>query len=173
MRFSSMTRLYTSSRYTTLSGGRVMPIFTCLPCTLRTVMRISSPTYRLDVYKRQEEGIGFVKGDAADLAVLESAGIRSAPSVIITTHDDDTNIYLTIYCRRLRPDMQIISRATLGRNVGILHSAGADLVLSLVSMMSDAIINLLSPGRVFMLSEGLNLFRVGVGRKLLGRSRCV
>ena len=117
-----------------------------------------------------EEGIGFVKGDAADLAVLESAGIRSAPSVIITTHDDDTNIYLTIYCRRLRPDMQIISRATLGRTVGILHSAGADLVLSLVSMMSDAIINLLSPGRVFMLSEGLNLFRVGVGRKLLGRS---
>ena len=102
--------------------------------------------------------------------MLESAGIRSAPSVIITTHDDDTNIYLTIYCRRLRPDMQIISRATLGRNVGILHSAGADLVLSLVSMMSDAIINLLSPGRVFMLSEGLNLFRVGVGRKLLGRS---
>ena len=116
------------------------------------------------------EGVGFVKGDAADLAVLESAGIRAAPSVIITTHDDDTNIYLTIYCRRLRPDMQIISRATLDRNVGILHSAGADLVLSLVSMMSDAIVNMLSPGRVFMLSEGLNLFRVGVGQKLLGKS---
>lgn len=116
------------------------------------------------------EGVGFVKGDAADLAVLESAGIRAAPSVIITTHDDDTNIYLTIYCRRLRPDMQIISRATLDRNVGILHSAGADLVLSLVSMMSDAIVNMLSPGRVFMLSEGLNLFRVCVGQKLLGKS---
>ena len=116
------------------------------------------------------EGVGFVKGGAADLAVLESAGIRAAPSVIITTHDDDTNIYLTIYCRRLRPDMQIISRATLDRNVGILHSAGADLVLSLVSMMSDAIVNMLSPGRVFMLSEGLNLFRVGVGQKLLGKS---
>ncbi len=116
------------------------------------------------------EGIRVVKGDAADLAVLEDAGIRSAPSVIITTHDDDINIYLTIYCRRLRPDMQIISRATLARNVGILHSAGADLVLSLVSMMSGGIINMLSPGRVFMLSEGLNLFRVGVGQKLIGKS---
>lgn len=116
------------------------------------------------------EGIRVVKGDAADLAVLEDAGIRSAPSAIITTHDDDINIYLTIYCRRLRPDMQIISRATLARNVGILHSAGADLVLSLVSMMSGCIINMLSPGRVFMLSEGLSLFRVGVGPKLIGKS---
>ena len=72
----------------------------------------------------------MVVGDAADLDVLEKAGIRTAPSVLITTHDDDTNIYLTLYCRRLREDIQIISRATLDRNVGILHAAGADLVLS-------------------------------------------
>lgn len=59
----------------------------------------------------------MVVGDAADLDVLEKAGIRTAPSVLITTHDDDTNIYLTLYCRRLREDIQIISRATLDRNV--------------------------------------------------------
>ena len=111
-----------------------------------------------------------VHGDAADLAVLERAGIREAPSVIITTHDDDTNIYLTIYCRRLRPDIQIISRATLDRNVSILHAAGADLVLSLASMITGSVINLLSPGRVFMLNEGLDIFRVRAGDKLDGKT---
>ncbi len=113
---------------------------------------------------------GWVRGDAADLAVLEEAGIRAAPSVIITTHDDDINIYLTIYCRRLRPDIQIISRATLDHNVSILHSAGADLVLSLVSMMTNTIVNMLSPGKVFMLNEGLNIFRARVGGKLDGKT---
>lgn len=114
--------------------------------------------------------IPWIRGDASDLAVLEKAGIRAAPSVIITTHDDDTNIYLTIYCRRLRPDMQIISRATLDRNVSILHAAGADLVLSLASMMTTSLINLLAPGKVFMLNEGLNIFRVRAGRELAGKT---
>lgn len=117
---------------------------------------------------------GFVKshlvvGDAADLEVLEKAGIRNAPSVIITTHDDDTNIYLTLYCRKLREDIQIISRATLDRNVGILHAAGADLVLSLASMVSSSIINLLAPGKVLMINEGLNIFRCAVGKSLVGK----
>lgn len=122
----------------------------------------------------KKEKAGFVAehlvvGDAADLEVLEKAGIREAPSAIITTHDDDTNIYLTLYCRRLREDMQIISRATLDRNVGILHAAGADLVLSLASMVSSSIINLLAPGKVLMINEGLNIFRCAVGKSLAGK----
>lgn len=111
----------------------------------------------------------LVVGDAADLDVLEKAGIRTAPSVLITTHDDDTNIYLTLYCRRLREDIQIISRATLDRNVGILHAAGADLVLSLASMVTNSIINLLAPGKVLMINEGLNIFRSAVGKSLAGK----
>ena len=111
-----------------------------------------------------------IHGDAADLEILERAGIRSAPSVIITTHDDDTNIYLTLYCRRLRPDIQIVSRATLDRNVNVLHGAGADLVLSLASMISSNLINLLSPGKLLMINEGLNIFRVHAGRALAGKN---
>lgn len=111
----------------------------------------------------------LIVGDAADLEVLVRAGIRETPSIIITTHDDDTNIYLTLYCRRLREDAQIISRATLDRNVGILHAAGADLVLSLASMVSSSIINLLSPGKVLMINEGLNIFRSAVGKSLAGK----
>jgi Trk K+ transport system NAD-binding subunit len=115
-------------------------------------------------------GPRWVHGDAAELAVLENAGIRAAPSVLITTHDDDANIYLTIYCRHLRPDIQIISRATLDRNVASLYLAGANLVMSYVTMAATTLINLLTPDRVFMLTEGLNVFRIKVPPSLVGVS---
>ncbi len=115
-------------------------------------------------------GIRMQVGDAADLATLEKAGIKTAPSIIITTHDDDINAYLTIYCRRLRPDVQIISRSNLDRNVHVLHAAGANLVLSLASLVATRIINLLEPGRVFMLNEGLNIFRADAGPELAGKT---
>lgn len=112
----------------------------------------------------------YVLGSAADIAVLERAGIRKAPTTIVTTNDDATNIYLTIYCRRLRPNMQIISRSTMERNVGTLHRAGADLVMSYASMGADAILNVLEQNDVFMLAEGLDIFRFPVPPSLVGRT---
>ncbi|MGB6031713.1 MAG: NAD-binding protein, partial [Bacteroidota bacterium] len=85
----------------------------------------------------------LIVGDAANHAVLLAAGIMEAPAVAITTHDDDTNIYLTTYCRHLRPDIQIITRATLERNVQILHRAGCDFVMSYASMGANIIVNIL------------------------------
>ena len=120
--------------------------------------------------KRLIEDDRYIYGSAADIKTLERAGIKEAPSVIITTHDDPTNIYLTIYCRRLRPDIQIISRATLDRSISKLHTAGADLVMSYASLAANTILNLLKPDEVLMLAEGLNVFRVGVHAALLGKS---
>lgn len=115
-------------------------------------------------------GVRVQVGDAADPLTLEKAGIKTAPSIIITTHDDDINTYLTIYCRRLRPDVQIISRTNLDRNVHVLQAAGANLVLSLASLVSTRIINLLNPGRVFMINEGLNIFRATASEELAGKT---
>lgn len=112
----------------------------------------------------------FIHGSAADLDVLVSAGIKKTPSIIITTHDDNLNIYLTIYCRRLRPDAQIISRARLDRNINTLHRAGANLVMSYSSLVTSTIMNLLHPQQMLMLSEGLNVFRVIVTKRLAGNS---
>jgi len=109
-----------------------------------------------------------IVGNAADLACLENAGIHQAPSVMVTTADDATNIYLTIYCRRLRPDVQIVSRATLERNVSTLHRAGADFVMSYASMGANAILNILEGGDIVMVAEGLDLFRVPAPAPLQG-----
>ncbi|MGA9525514.1 MAG: NAD-binding protein [Myxococcaceae bacterium] len=111
-----------------------------------------------------------VLGSAADLDVLKRAGIDEAPTALITTNDDATNIYLTIYCRRLRPDMQIISRATLERNVSTLHRAGADFVMSYASMGANTILNVLEQGDVVMLAEGLDVFRYPASDRVIGRS---
>ncbi len=112
----------------------------------------------------------FVQGSAGDLEVLKQAGIQEAPCVIITTHDDNLNIYLAIYCRRLRPDVQIISRASLDRNINTLHRAGANLVLSYSSLVAATIMNLLQPQSMLMLSEGLNVFRVSLPPRLENRA---
>jgi voltage-gated potassium channel len=108
-------------------------------------------------------------GNAADLTCLESAGVRTAPAAIVTTADDATNIYLTNYLRRLRPDLAIVSRATLERNVSTLHRAGADFVMSYASMGANAIMNLLEAGDVVMVAEGLDVFRTRVPPSLAGR----
>jgi voltage-gated potassium channel len=112
----------------------------------------------------------YVLGDAAERAVLEEAGIDDARSVIITTHDDDVNVYLTIYCRRLRQSIQIIARARLERNISTLHRAGADAVLAYSSTGANAIWNVLSSDDTLQLAEGLDVFRVPVPARLAGRT---
>jgi voltage-gated potassium channel len=111
-----------------------------------------------------------VLGDAADHEVLKIAGLEEAHTALITTHDDDVNIYLTIYCRRLSPDMQIISRATYEKNINTIHRAGADFVMSYASMGSSSIFNILEGQDVLILAEGLNIFNHKVNKHLAGKS---
>ncbi|MGD9302473.1 MAG: NAD-binding protein, partial [Desulfobacterales bacterium] len=147
-----------------LGGGRVGR-------SARDVLLERNIDYRI-IEKKQKliEDEHYVFGSAADINTLMKAGIKTTPSIIITTHDDPTNIYLTIYCRRLSPDAQIISRANLERNISKLHTAGADLVMSYTSLAANSILNLLKPDELLMLAEGLNIFRVGVPPSYVGKS---
>lgn len=119
---------------------------------------------------RSDRQYRYVEGDAADLEVLHRAGIREASAALITTHDDDMNVYLTLYCRRLRPDMQVIARATLDRNVPTLYRAGADAVLSYASTGATAIWNMLGHSHTLVVAEGLDVFRVPMPPTLAERS---
>ena len=115
-------------------------------------------------------GDTFIQGDAADIKVLEQAGVMEAGTVIITTHNDAMNIYLTFYCRQLRPEIQIISRATNERSVSKLHMAGADLVMSYASMGANSIINILKNDEISMFTEGLNIFVRPMPISLVGKN---
>jgi Trk K+ transport system NAD-binding subunit len=112
----------------------------------------------------------YVLGSASDRQVLDAAGIEKAPTVIITPHDDETNIYLSIYARLLRPDIQIIARATLERNVAALHRAGASMVISYASMGANVLFNLLERSDLLMVAEGLNVFKLPAPEALAGKT---
>lgn len=101
----------------------------------------------------------IIIGDATDPTILKQAGLMDAPAILITTHNDSLNIYLTIYCRSVRPDAQLISRSTLKQNTETLHKAGADFVHSYASMGSTSIFNQLMGDRIASVAEGLDLFR--------------
>lgn len=109
-------------------------------------------------------------GDAAELEVIVQSGMRESSCVIITPHDDDVNIFLTILYRRLRPNIQIISRCTNELNVSTLHRAGADLVLSYASMGANSVFNELHGSDTLLLAEGVFVFPVQVPLSLAGRT---
>ena len=148
-----------------LGGGRVGR------ATARALAE-QSIDYRIieKVPERVADKQRLVPGDAADIEVLRRAGIMKSPVVVVTTHDDDMNVYLTIYCRRLRPDIQIISRATLERNINTLHRAGADFVLSYASMGANATFNALKRTNILLLAEGLDVFTIDVPPALAGKT---
>ena len=102
--------------------------------------------------------------------MLERAGIQQASAVIVTSHDDDTNVYLTLYCRRLREDVEVLARANSDRNVSTMHRAGADVVLSYASMGATELWNALRGDATLLIAEGLVLFRAPVPRRLAGRA---
>ena len=111
-----------------------------------------------------------VVGSAAEIEVIKEAGIDRAPAVVLTTRDDETNVYLAIYCRQLRPDIQIIARANSERSVPTLHRAGTDFVMSYPSMGAREIANLLERSSTLMIAEGLEVVRLPVPDSLAGKS---
>ncbi|HOQ19397.1 MAG TPA: 3H domain-containing protein, partial [Methanothermobacter thermautotrophicus] len=50
--------------------------------------------------------------------------------VIITTGDDVDNLFITLTCRELNPDIWIVTRASKRENIKRLYRAGADRVIS-------------------------------------------
>lgn len=111
-----------------------------------------------------------IVGDASKIEILTKAGLRDAATVIVTTHDDDFNVFLTILYRRLRSSLQIISRCTHESKSSRLHRAGADLTLSYASMGANTIFNHLRNNDTVLLAEGINIFRTPVPTSLANKT---
>src|SRR5699024_642104 len=99
-----------------------------------------------------------VDGDAADQRILRRAGLDRASAVLVTPRDDDLNVYLTLFCRRLRPELQVVSRATYERNVATLYRAGADSVLSYATIGATDLWNHAGLSHRVLVAEGNELF---------------
>ncbi len=109
-------------------------------------------------------------GDAADRDTLMNGGLRDASLVILSTNNDAVNIYLSIYCRRLNPDVRIVSRITHERNLDAIHRAGSDFVLSYAPLGAESVLSLLQGRDPVVIGEGVELFNVRVPSKIAGKT---
>jgi voltage-gated potassium channel len=71
-----------------------------------------------------------VLGDATDDAVLRSAGIDRARSLIAALDTDAANLYVTLSGRALNPNLFIVARARVESAEAKLTQAGADRVVN-------------------------------------------
>ncbi len=129
----------------------------------------------IDCLKELREGLMVVAdrvtiGDAADREVLMKGGLREASLVILSTNSDAVNIYLSIYCRRLNPDIRIVSRITHERNLEAIHRAGADFVLSYAPLGAESVVALVQGRDPVVIGEGVELFNVRVPTKISGHT---
>ena len=106
-------------------------------------------------------------GDANDSKNLDLAGFQEARAVLLTGKDDAVNIYLAVYCRRLRPDIRIVSRITRNRNVSAVHRAGADFAFSDAALAAESTMSLIEGHDMVVLDHDIELFEVVVPRKLV------
>jgi Trk K+ transport system NAD-binding subunit len=131
--------------------------------------------FMVDCKKELCETIGNIPdrltiGDAADREVLYRAGLLESSLVILSTNDDAVNIYLSIYCRRLNPDLRIVSRITYERNLEAVHRAGADFVLSYAPLGAESVISLLQGRAPVIMGEDVEFFIVNLPYSLAGKT---
>ncbi len=127
--------------------------------------------YMVELKKEMRETIGdipdrLVIGDAADCETLFRAGLKEVALVILSTNKDEVNIYLSIYCRRLKPDIRIVSRITHSRNLEAIHRAGADFVLSYAPLGAEWIMSIIQGRDPVILGEGVEFFTVNLPKSL-------
>jgi Trk K+ transport system NAD-binding subunit len=116
------------------------------------------------------EDHAVVYGDATSRFLLKSARIENAKGVIVTTNDDNANIFLTLSTRRLDPHVRIVARANRDENVDQLYTAGADFVVSNASVGASILMNILEGKESAFLTEGVSVFRRAVPAALHART---
>jgi voltage-gated potassium channel len=78
----------------------------------------------------RKQGYLAVAGDSTDGALLANLGLgNQAKRVLCLTHDDVSNVYITLTARQAAPDILIISRANKAETVRKLAQAGASHVV--------------------------------------------
>lgn len=112
----------------------------------------------------------LVIGDASDRRVLDRAGLDSARSVLLTTHDDAMNIYLAVYCRRLNAEVRIVSRITHQRNMESIHRAGADLVLGYDTIGVESVLSIIQGRELAVVGGAVQLHFMPLPASLAGRT---
>lgn len=81
------------------------------------------------VEETHEKGFLSIQGDATDEEVLSRAGIERAAMLVAALPNDAANVFITLTCRNLNPELLIIARAELKSTAKKLKQAGANRIV--------------------------------------------
>jgi voltage-gated potassium channel len=81
-----------------------------------------------------ERDIDVLTADPSDEEPLRRAQVEEARAVVVATNDDGADALAILTARQLRPDVRIVAAATERENVDKLRRAGADTVISPVTI---------------------------------------
>src|ERR671931_503628 len=77
----------------------------------------------------REMGALVVEGDGTNDDDLRNAGIERAQALVASADSDESNLFITLSARALRPDLRIVARASVDDTARKLRLAGADQVV--------------------------------------------
>lgn len=152
-----------------IGGGKV-------GCSAAAALKKKQVTvFVVDCKEELREGLKDVAdritiGDAADRETLMRGGLLEASLVILSTNDDAVNVYLSIYCRRLNPDIRIVSRITHERNLEAIHRAGTDFVLSYTTLGAEAVLSSVLGREPLIMGEETEIFNLPIPPQLAGQT---
>ncbi len=141
----------------------------------RVLRKRGVPVHMIDLQPQSkhwgdDQPARWIVGDASDRRVLEEAGLADAPSVLLTTADDSTNIYLALQCSHVAENVRIVSRVTHERNLRAVQRAGAQVALSHTSLGVSSVFAALSQRELVILGEGVELHEFHVPASLVGKT---
>ncbi len=141
----------------------------------RVLRKRGVPVHTIDLQPQnrhwgEDQPARWIVGDASDRRVLEEAGLTEAPSVLLTTADDATNIYLALQCSHVAEDVRIVSRVTHERNLRAVQQAGAQVALSHTSLGVSSVFAALNQRELVILGEGVELHEFNVPKSLVGKT---
>ena len=121
------------------------------------------------------EGDRFIRGSPMDERVLREAGIENENVMVITTDDDNTNIFLVLLAKKLNPKIKIGVIIRKMENVEKCHRSGADYVILESEILGKEILNSLLSPRVanlmdrIIISQDLQIFSLTLPREYWGK----
>lgn len=83
-----------------------------------------------DAFTTLEPGWLSLTGDASRNDVLRRAGVERARGVVVATHSDAVNTFITLTVKAMNPSLYIVTRANEPESEPKLRQAGADRVIA-------------------------------------------
>ncbi len=154
---------------------------------IRELIHADVPYVVIDIAPDRAEQVGAMREDVLVLEAdatrdetLDEARVGTARGLVAALRDDTSNLYVCLSAKSLRPDLEVVARASEEESINKLLKAGADHVISpTLTGGSRMAALLLRPQVVSFLDvvttgEGLNLrleeLPVPVGSPLAGHS---